>query len=280
MPELRQMYLNDLRKVLDIIEAVDDDDAEAAERDYHEEGFDNQYVLELEQRIIGVTGYRTVEAGDGACWLSWTYVKASEQGKGHGKFMLTQLLQKLREAEARKIFVKVSDYECPDDGKIYERALKMYQSAGFELEVTTNDFYDEGENQLILGLPLKAAQGSDQETQVQEEKPVIRFNGLHEIAETEGAYTFEWTVEPKASLFGKRSFSVMDLNIGLDGVKEGGGRKIFLTFPSNLPLIHKPLQAAGFKYIGQLADYYEQGVHEMHFTHDLDKLSNTSREIT
>ena len=67
----------------------------------------------------------------------------------------------------------------------------------------------------------------------------------------------------------KRSFSLEDLNIGLNDVKDLGGRKVFITFPSNLPLIHQPLQQAGFKYVGQLRDYYEEVIHEMHFSHDL-----------
>ena len=52
--------------------------------------------------------------------------------------------------------------------------------------------------------------------------------------------------------------------------EEKKGRKIFITFPSNLPLIHLPLQEAGFKYIGELKNYYELGIHEMHFVHNLD----------
>ncbi len=267
MPELRQMYMNDLRKVLKIIDSYDDDDAEAAEADYEESGFDHQYVLEGDdEKIIGVTGYREVEACDRSFWLSWTYVDKDHRGKGHGKKMVLELLEKLRAESGRKIFVKVSDYEDPDEGKIYERAFKMYESIGFEVEVTSNDFYDEDENQRIMGLGLQAP---EEEAEVVEEKPVIRFNGMHEIAETEGAYTFEWMVKEKAGLFSKRSFSVDDLRVGLNAVKNEGGRKIFLTFPSNLPLIHKPLQAAGFKFVGQLKDYYEQGVHEFHFTHDL-----------
>lgn len=270
MPELRQMYMNDLRKVLKIIDAYDDDDAEAAEADYQDSGFDHQYVLEGDdEKIIGVTGYRVVEGCDRSHWLSWTYIDKAHRGKGHGKKMVLELLETLRASDGRKIFVKVSDYEDPEEGKIYERAFKMYESIGFAVEVTTNDFYDEDENQRIMGLELQPPQ---EEAEVQDEKPVIRFNGMHEIAETEGSYTFEWIVKEKAGLFGKRSFSVEDLQVGLNAVKNEGGRKIFLTFPSNLPLIHKPLQAAGFKYVGQLTDYYEQGVHEFHFTHDLNNI--------
>jgi GNAT superfamily N-acetyltransferase len=274
MPELRTMYMSDLPQVLRIIDDVDEDDAESAEAEYQQEGFDNQFVLEVDGEVVGVTGYREVSATDNTYWLSWTYLDESVRGKGLGKGMLADILTKLRDVKARKLFVKISSYEDAEDGRVYERALKMYQSSGFETEVVSESFYDDGEDQLILGLSLEAKDDdeSDEELKVQEEKPVLRFNGLHEIADTDGAYTFAWEVQDSVKLFGKRSFSTEDLQLGLQSVKESGGRRVFLTFPSNLPLIHKPLQAAGFKYVGQLSDYYERGVHEFHFVHDLHNL--------
>ena len=271
MPELRPMYMSDLPQVLRIIDDVDEDDAESAEADYEQEGFDNQFVLEVEGEVVGVTGYREVSATDNTYWLSWTYLDEAVRGQGLGKSMLADILTKLRDAKARKLFVKISSYEDPEEGKIYERALKMYQSSGFQTEVVSESFYDDGEDQLILGLNLRveSAGAVDDEVKVEDEKPVIRFNGLHEIADTDGAYPFAWEVRDSIKLFGKRSFSTEDLLLGLRSVKESGGRRVFLTFPSNLPLIHKPLQAAGFNYVGQLADYYERGVHEFHFVHDL-----------
>jgi ribosomal protein S18 acetylase RimI-like enzyme len=146
--------------------------------------------------------------------------------------------------------------------------MQTYQALGFEEELVGKEFYDKGENQHILGLRLKE-RPEDAPDEITAEKPTIRFNGLFEIAETDGAYTFNWDVA-KSSLLGRRSFSSEDLDIGLQAVKEQGGRKVFLTFPANLPLIHKPLQQAGFKYVGRLADYYEDGLDELHFAHELD----------
>ncbi|MFT5507649.1 MAG: ribosomal protein S18 acetylase RimI-like enzyme [Hyphomicrobiaceae bacterium] len=274
MPDLRAMQLGDLSRVLEIIDETDDDDAESAKEDYEHSGFDNQYVLEVNDTVVGVTGFRPIEGTDKTSWLSWTYLDPEEHGKGYGRGMLLDLLQMLRETDARKIFVKVSNYEDPEDGKVYERALQLYQSIGFELELTGNDFYDDGEDQLILGMDLRLGgeADSDEAIEIAEEKPIMRFSGLFEIADSDGAYSFEWTVKKTKSLFEKRGFSLADLVLGLDSVKKSGGRKVFLTFPSNLPLIHKPLQAAGFKYVGQLENYYERGVHEMHFAHSLENI--------
>lgn len=267
LPTMRPMYMSDLPRVIEIIDHYDDDDAEAAENDFQNNGLDDHFVLELNDQVIGVTGYRTVAATDRTSWLSWTYLHHAHRGRGLGKYMTQELINKIKELNGRKLFVKVSDYDDPKEGKIYAAALAMYQSLGFAEEVRTIDFYDEGEDQMILGLSLEPA--PEEGVPVAEEKPIIRFNGMHEIAETEGSYTFQWEVRNKKKLFGNRNFTVEDLKIGLNAVKNDGGRKIFLTFPSNLPLIHKPLQAAGFKYVGQVSDYYESGVHEFHFSHDL-----------
>lgn len=273
MPELRAMCFADLNNAVSIIQAHDEDDAEAAEADYRDSGFDNQYGLEVDGNLVGVTGYRDVPGTDQCYWLSWTYLDPSFRGQGLGKGMLLELIETLRSENARKLFVKVSDYEDPELGKIYQPALQVYQGLGFKEEVVSNDFYDEGENQIILGLYLRDDEDQlEQDPVVSEEKPIIRFDGLFEIAETEGAYSFSWVVKETKKLFGKRNFSVEDLQLGLESVKNEGGRKVFLTFPSNLPLIHNPLQTAGFKYVGQLQNYYEHGVHEYHFTHDLNDL--------
>ena len=271
MPQLRPMYLGDLQKVIEIIESHDEDDAESAAADFAEGDFSNQYVLEKDDAVIGITGFRPVEATDNTCWLSWTYLNSESQGCGLGRGMLIDLLDKLRDIDCRKIFVKVSDYKEEGEVGIYEKALKVYQSLGFEEEVVNPHFYDKDENQMILGLTLREIgdEPLDEDAQVGEEKPNIRFNGVHEIAETDGAYSFSWEVTPSKRFFGKRSFTVDDLMIGIDESRNRGGRKVFLTFPSNLPLIHNPLQSAGFKYCGQLSNYYEEGVHEFHFMRDL-----------
>ena len=271
MHALRPMYLGDLRKVLQIIDDHDEDDAEAAKIEYEDEGFDHQFVLEIDEQVVGVTGFRTIEATDKSCWLSWTYLAKEYQGKGHGRTMLTLLLEKLSDINCRKIFVKVSDYNDPEDGKIYEKALQLYQSIGFVKELVNKDFYDDGENQIILGMEMdKDSQKKlEEHEKIREEKPIIRFNGIYEIAETDDAYSFRWEVLKAKKIFSKRNFTAEDLMIGINAAKAKEGRKVFITFPSNLPLIHIPLQSTGFKLCGKLSHYYEEGVHDLHFTYDL-----------
>jgi ribosomal protein S18 acetylase RimI-like enzyme len=264
--QVRAMYMSDLASVIEIITDFDEDDGEAAEAELDALGLDGQFVLVDDDEVLGITGFREVENCDATYYLSWTYLDEDYWGRGLGKKLFADVLERLRDLGGRKIFAKVSDYKDETGNNDYAAAMSMYKSFGFKEEVVGIDFYDDGENQTILGLELKP-QADDVE--VSEEKPVIRFKGLFEIAETDGSYTFEWTVEKSAGLFGKRSFSSEDLQLGIDSIREQGGRKIFLTFPSNLVLIHKPLQSVGFKYVGKLKDYYEEGLHELHFSHDL-----------
>jgi len=279
-PEYRAMFMSDLNSVLNIINAHDDDDGEAAEADFQHNGIEHHYVLTIDDRVIGMTGYRPIEATDASYWLSWTYLSKAAQGQGFGKLMLTQLFELLDGKGARKIFVKVSDYKDPELGSIYHNAFKAYESLGFSEEVINNDFYDVDEHQHILSYTFNAdadfADASpDDAPDIADEKPIIRFNGLYEIAESDGAYTFSWIVKQKKGFFNKRNFTTEDLIVGLENVKKEGGRKVFLTFPSNLPLIHTSLQSAGFKFVGRLTDYYEKGVHEFHFSHDLTNIGNS-----
>jgi len=260
------MELGDLRHVLRIINAHDDDDGEAAEGDYDARGFDHQFVLDIDGKVAGVTGYRPIEACDRSFWLSWTYLDAVHQRQGFGRKLVSHVIDELREKGGRKLFVKVSDYKDADGNRIYASALALYEALGFKMEVTNHDFYDEDESQLILGLALDT-ESDEQEVIVQEESPCIKFNALFEITETEGSYSFGWTVAAKKPLFGKKFFTVEDLQIGIQSAQEAGGRAVFITFPSNIPQIHEPLQKAGFEHIGKLSDYYEQGVDELHFVY-------------
>lgn len=271
----REMYMSDLHPVLDIIAQHDEDDGEAAELDFERDGLDGQFVLVRDETVLGVSGFREVDATDQTYYLSWTYLSRQERGRGIGRYMLEQCLEQLRNKDARKVFVKVSDYEI-NGRNIYAEALSLYKSLGFELELVNKDFYDEEESQSILGLYLKPETESDDDNEVvADEKPIMRFKGLFEIAETDGAYTFEWGVENTKKIFEKRGFSQDDLEIGLEEVRKREGRKVVLTFPSNLVLIHQPLQGTGFKYVGRLKDYYEPGLHELHFEHDLSRFGST-----
>ena len=260
----RKMEPSDLPKIIAIITQHDEDDGEAAQHSFDSRGLDNHFVIEIDNRVIGVTGYVPIDATDNSYWLSWTYIAESAQGHGHGRYLLESLLAKLKELQARKLFVKVSDYQDPEDGDIYATARALYAKLGFIEELVIEDYYDTKESLHLLSYSFFE---TTENSQVAEEKPVIQFNGLYEINETDGAYSFSWTTKKPGilSFLEPKTFSQQDLTIGLQGAHEAGARKVFLSFPSNLPLVARPLVAANFKYLGQIDDYYEPGLHEIHY---------------
>lgn len=251
------MQAGDIARVVTLIESHDEDDAEAAETSYrHTGGVDDQFVLEKNGEIIGVTGFITPPCCDHTHWLSWTYVHDSHTSQGYGRKIINELIEYLKEQDGRKLFVKVSDYVSEEDGAIYAAALHLYQSIGFDIEITLEDFYDISESQIILGMRLQ----SPVESNIQNEHCPIQFNSVYEIAETDDAHSFGWHDQ------GKTMFSAADLKIGIDSVRSDRGRAIFLSFPSNYIDVNHTLLAAGFSQAGVLQNYYEDGVDEHHYT--------------
>jgi ribosomal protein S18 acetylase RimI-like enzyme len=258
MQKLREMQPEDIKAVIKVIESQDEDDAEEALESYQQiGGIIDQYVLEQNGQIIGVTGFLTPPACDQTHLLSWTYVHDDYANQGHGRIMLNELIDFLKEKGGRKLFVRVSDYVDEDDGAIYAAALHLYRSLGFKLEITHKDYYDEGEAQMILGLRLKEVVN----TPVEQEHCPAQFNSVFEIAETDDAYSFGWDDE------GESLFTIADVEIGLEQVKNDEGRAVFLSFPSNYSGVADTLLASGFINAGTLDDYFEDGVHEQHFAY-------------
>jgi len=259
MSYLREMQTDDVDAVINIIASQSEEDAEEAAEGYREVGgIVDQYVMEQDGDIIGVTGFVSPPGCDHTYWLSWTYVHKNHANKGHGRKMLTELLSLVRAKGGRKIFIKVSDYVDDEDGAIYAAALHLYQALGFKIELTHKDYYTEGEAQHVLGLRLK---DSNLGEAIQQENCPVQFNAIFEIDETDDAYSFGWHDE------GANMFNQDDVKIGLDQVREDEGRIVFLSFPSNYVGVSETLLASGFLNAGVLDDYYEDGIHEQHYTY-------------
>ena len=260
MQYLREMQSEDIDAVLKVIDSQDEDDAEEAEPGYRDIGGGlDQYVMEQDGKVIGVTGFSMPPGCDDTYWLSWTYVHDDYANNGYGRKMLTELIDLIKQKGGRKFFVKVSDYVDDEDGAIYAAALHLYQSLGFKIEITHKEYYDEGEAQIILGLRLK-----DKKAVIApEEECPVTFNSVFEISDTDDAYSFGWHDE------GEEAFTEEDVKIGISQVREDEGRAIFLSFPSTFTGIKDTLLSAGFSNSGILDDYYEDGVHEQHFTYHL-----------
>lgn len=269
MKHLEEMQENDIDDVVAVIESHDEDDADEAAAGFRSiGGCMDMYVLRHEGKVIGVTGFSTPPGCDQTHWLSWTYVHDDYTNQGFGRKMLIELIDHLKKQQGRMLFVKVSDYIDEDaaneeDGAIYAAALHLYQSLGFKIELTHPDYYDEGESQICLGLRLSDTPAMIADIDIAKEDIGVQFNAVFEIPETDDAYTFGWDNE------GEQVFSQEDVTIGLDNVREQEGRIVFISFPSNYNGIKEPLLAAGFKESGKLHNYYEDGIHDQHYTYKL-----------
>ena len=258
--EFRPMRRDDVKIVLDIIAAHDEDDFEEAKETYRE-SLENQYVLTKEGRVAGTTGAEFADETDNTWWLSWTYLAAEFQGTGLGAVMLVKMLDQLREWEARKVFVSTSDYVDLQQGEIYRDALKAYQRLGFQEELRHKDYYERNESQIVLGLRL----GSDAAHGIRPE-PDMRAGvilGYEEIPETENAFGVGWEFTDDD---GSPSQDLEDL---VEEVGRDGGRILFASAPSDASRVMSLFKSAGFVDEGRLEDFYEDGIDDVHFRYDI-----------
>ena len=259
---LEEMQERDIDEVVAVIDSHDEDDAEEAEEGFRSiGGCMDMYVLRHEGKIIGVTGFSTPPGCDNTHWLSWTYIHDDYTNQGFGTKILKEIITHLKEQQGRMLFIKVSDYVDDEDGAIYAAALHVYQSLGFKIELTHPDYYDKGESQICLSLRLSETPAMIADIDIPAENVPVEFNAVFEIDETDDAYSFGWSDE------GEQLFTKEDVILGLENVREEKGRAVFLSFPSNYNGIKEPLLAAGFKESGKLHDYYEDGIHDQHYSY-------------
>jgi len=256
----------DIDDVVAVIDSHDDDDAaEALDGFNRPNGLEDQFVLEREGRIVGITGFATPPGCDQTHWLTWTYVHDDHVNQGIGREMVTEVIEHLNQAGGRKLFVKISDYtETDESGNkvcIYEAARHLYKSLGFTEELILKDYYDRDETMTILGMRFNELEPNGHSAGLEKHK--VQFNSIYEIAETDDAYSFGWDVGAK------KIFDANDIELGLEEVRKRSGRAVFLSFPHNCADVADILFSAGFSNAGRLEDYFEDGIHEQHFSYYL-----------
>lgn len=250
------MTAKDIEDVVAVIESTDEDDAECAYQCYKNKGIGDQFVLKHNSKIIGIIGYDYADDTNGTFWLSWTYLLEEYQGNGLGKQMLIDIIAKLKQVEARKLFVSISDYKDIDDGKIYENARRLYHAIGFSEEVRHQDYYAFNESETILGLRINETMQTEV---VDIDNECIKLTGCFLIEETESTYGIDWKYS------GNKMFSQKDMLKFVKKCEKKNAKKIYISFPSNSVLVFDALYDCGFTEIGKLKDYYTDGVDEVHF---------------
>jgi ribosomal protein S18 acetylase RimI-like enzyme len=110
---------------------------------------DRVFVARRGREIIGVSGYWYDDyAESGVYWLGWTYVDRNYQGQGIGQKLLDRVIQELKKKKARKLYVDTSSRN------LYRQAIRFYLANGFKREGRFKDYYQNGEDQIVMGKEL------------------------------------------------------------------------------------------------------------------------------
>ena len=260
-PVFREMTPADVPAALDIIRRFSEEDFQVARHGLNRD-VDNQFVLTVEGAVVGVTGVRHIEGTDNAYWLSWTYLREDQRGKGLGQMLMTGAFEMLARMDARKVFLTTSDLrDTPDGPLLYGPAIKAYGRAGFAQEAYHAAFYTEDEGQIIMGRRIMTEPtppGNAPETRG------CRVTDVDEIVETDDAYLIDWSFASP-----KRAASVADVRAEIDKLAALEARVAFVGIPSDAPAVIALFKAAGFSDDGRLIDFHEDGVDEVRLRFDL-----------
>lgn len=258
--DFRPMTRQDIGLVLDIIKAHDEDDFEEAQETY-KHSLEGQYVLTVDNRVVGTTGAEEDEETDSTWWLSWTYLDEQRQGSGLGAVMLVKMIDLLREWKARKVFVSTSDYVDLGRGQIYRDAMAAYQRLGFEQEVKNLNFYDRNESRVVMGLRLAPERKLDRLPPP--DTRGIEVFGIADIPETEDACMIEWEFTDDE---GVTAQEIEDL---IEDAGRQQARVLFTSCGSDAAEAINVFRSAGFMEEGRLVDFYEDGVDDVHLRYDI-----------
>jgi len=119
--------------------------------DFFEKGAypnDQVFVGEMGRKIVSVIGCcpDRLETKD-VYWLGWFYTHQDFGGKNIGTKLLGFMIKYLSDS-ARKLYVDTSS------DSFYRPALNLYLKIGFQIEAVLRDYYEDGEDQIILGMNL------------------------------------------------------------------------------------------------------------------------------
>jgi len=252
---VRPMERGDIPAVVAIIYAHDEDDGEEAQ-DSFEETIAGMYVAVDDGQIVGVTGAVRDDETIDICWLSWTYVDEGRTGEGIGRYLVNGLLNELKDAGMRKVFISTGDY-YEDGVDIYGPAKAFYVKLGAELELKQDDYYGAGEARYVYGLDLV----EPGRTYKSKHMGNLVFDGLHPAPETDDALSLTW-VEFKSDCPIENPLEFLEKLIA--DARQEKARFILASIPEDLSAgAISGLKEKGFSPKGELKDYYGTGVHQL-----------------
>jgi len=110
---------------------------------------DQVFIYENAEQVAGVVGYCLDDYGtDGIYWMNWFYVHHNHLGQGIGRALVEYVIEAVQGLGARKLYVDTSSF------RFYQAAMDLYQDRGFIEEGRLQDYYGNGEDQVIFGRRL------------------------------------------------------------------------------------------------------------------------------
>lgn len=108
---------------------------------------DEFFVGLIKKRIVSVIGYYHDLANETG-WLEWFYTHKDYNYRGIGKRMFNFVVSELKARKAKKLFVNTSSH------LFYKSAVIFYQKMGFRKVDVLNDYYEDGEDKIIMSRNL------------------------------------------------------------------------------------------------------------------------------
>ncbi len=110
---------------------------------------DAVFVGTLNGKVVGTIGYSLDRYESKNYWMGWFYVRKDHEKKGRGKKLLDYVVKELKTKGVKKLYLNTSSNE------FYRRALEIYIHNGFRFEAVIRDYYEKGEDQIVLSRTVR-----------------------------------------------------------------------------------------------------------------------------
>ncbi len=153
---IRRTQQSDARAILAMVENSGQFDADGLAHvqrtlDQHLAGQGDEIWLTADDGEPVAVAYCAPEPVTCGTWnLLMLWTREDRQGQGHGSGLVKRLENELRDRHARLLIVETSG--LPE----FATARTFYAKLGFTQEATIRDFFDSGDDKLVLTKPLEA----------------------------------------------------------------------------------------------------------------------------
>jgi len=100
--------------------------------------------------VVGYICYGLIGCTLGSYDIYWIVVDRQSQGKGIGRLLLQEAEQDLVSRHARLVYIETSNKPQ------YEPTRQFYQRCGYNVAAVMKDFYDDGDDKVVLVRDLRS----------------------------------------------------------------------------------------------------------------------------